>query len=280
MYCLGQARVAEWLPSWPQCDSAVSTWRWPSPSFLQSAQLACQVLQATWSIKHFNDDHSLMHSYSRPLLMMNVWECMHEYMFFFFFPVAQRSLTCIQLVSEGRFWLGPDTWWYKSPLEFKGVPFVQAILQKAFKLNKSTDAPMFQNTAFTASYFISISYTVEWKWQNYLKMATSLGEHSNNHFHICWSLISLYLQWIREVCYVTRQVYYVLSPWGWDHEVQMTAAGLGVCTSWVKMWGQGMRLGLRGHTRSSSSHRNYLRAVFTSGDHRGPVSSCFSNRVD
>lgn len=200
--------------------------------------------------------------------------------FFFFFPVAQRSLTCIQLVSEGRFWLGPDTWWYKSPLEFKGVPFVQAILQKAFKLNKSTDAPMFQNTAFTASYFISISYTVEWKWQNYLKMATSLGEHSNNHFHICWSLISLYLQWIREVCYVTRQVYYVLSPWGWDHEVQMTAAGLGVCTSWVKMWGQGMRLGLRGHTRSSSSHRNYLRAVFTSGDHRGPVSSCFSNRVD
>lgn len=40
--------------------------------------------------------------------------------FFFFFPVAQRSLTCIQLVSEGRFWLGPDTWWYKSPLEFNG----------------------------------------------------------------------------------------------------------------------------------------------------------------
>ncbi len=70
MYCLGQARVAEWLPSRPLCDRAVSMWRWPSPWILHSAQLACQVLQATWSIKYLNDDHSLMHSHRRPLLLL------------------------------------------------------------------------------------------------------------------------------------------------------------------------------------------------------------------
>ncbi len=129
---------------------------------------------------------------------------------------AERSLTCSQQVSE--VWLGLDTRRNKSPLGFKGVYFEQAILQKAFKLNKSTCVPVFQNTAFTASYFKSISCTGVWKWQDCLKMATSLGEHSYHHFHICWSPISLYLPWITEVCYVTRQVYYILYPWGWQEE--------------------------------------------------------------
>lgn len=219
MYCLGQAGVAEWLPSWPQCDRAVSTWRWPSLWILHSAQLACQVLQATWSIKHLNDDHSPMHSCNTSLLLhISIYSKCWMYVSFSTTLLVQRSLACIQLVSEERIWLGLDTWWNKSPLGFKGGYFEQAILQKAFTLNKSTNAPMFQNTAFTASYFISISCTVVKKWQDYLKMATSLGEHSYHHFHICWSPISLYLPWITEVCYVTRQVYYALSPWGWQEE--------------------------------------------------------------
>lgn len=166
MYSLGEARVAGWLPSRPQCDRAVSTWRWPSPWTLHSAQFSCQVLQATWSIKHLNDDHSFMHSHTRPLLLhisvfSECWIYLSVSVCFLCTNIfVQRSLTCIQLVSEGRFWLDLDAWWNKSPLGFKGGYFEQAILHRAFTLNKSTNAPMFQNTAFTASCFISISCTV------------------------------------------------------------------------------------------------------------------------
>lgn len=69
---------------------------------------------------------------------------------------VQWSLTFTQLVSDGRFWLGLDAWQSKSPLGFKGGYFERAILQKTFTLNKSTNAPMFQKTALTASYFIPI----------------------------------------------------------------------------------------------------------------------------
>lgn len=116
MYGVVQATEAEWLPSWPQCDRAVSTWRWPS-LWILSAQLACQVLQVTWSIKHLNDDHCLMHSPSRPILLdISVYICNAEstplYGVYFFCTsiLVQRVLTCTQLLSEGRFWLGLDAW--------------------------------------------------------------------------------------------------------------------------------------------------------------------------
>lgn len=63
---------------------------------LHSPQLACQVLQATWSIKHLNDDHSLMHSNNRPLLshisvcILNA-ECMYEYVFPLCYPCTMES---------------------------------------------------------------------------------------------------------------------------------------------------------------------------------------------
>lgn len=100
MYCLGQVRVAEWLPSWPCFDRAVSTWRWPSPWILHSAQLACQVLKASWSIKHLNDDHSLMHSPNRPLpLLLHItvyilndeWMGVCVWVYFFSVPPALHN---------------------------------------------------------------------------------------------------------------------------------------------------------------------------------------------
>lgn len=97
-----------------------------------------------------------IHPYS--FISLNILNA--ECMWVFVFSVPPSLYKRIQLVSEERIWLGPDTWWNKSLLGFKGGYFEQAILQKAFTLNKSTNAPMFQNTAFTASYFISISCTV------------------------------------------------------------------------------------------------------------------------
>lgn len=176
MYGLGQAMVAQWLHSRPQCDKAVATWRWPSLWILHSAQFACQVLQATWSIKHLNDDHSFMYSHSRPFSIIPLYiftaRCIQVYLYVFSIPPSLYK--GVLLVSERRIWLDLASWWNKSPVGFKGGYFEQPILQRAFTPSKSTNAPMFQNTAFRASYFIPYpalwckSDRTSWRWQQAL----------------------------------------------------------------------------------------------------------------
>lgn len=75
--CLGQVMMAVWLASWPRCDVAVSTWRWPSLWIHHTAQLGCQVLQATWSIKHLNDDHCLVHFLTYVFMFLILHKCFY-----------------------------------------------------------------------------------------------------------------------------------------------------------------------------------------------------------
>lgn len=113
--------------------------------------LLSTLMMTTASCSHTVDPHSFT-----PLHNLQCWIVY----IFSESPSSYKAIKPVTSLSEGRFWLGPDPWWNKSPVGFKGRYFEQAILQKAFTLNKSTNAPMFQNTAFIASYFISISCTV------------------------------------------------------------------------------------------------------------------------
>lgn len=84
------------------------------------------------------------------LCTTNAWERINDSVF----PLYKHS-SSFQLVSEGRFWLGPDTRWRKknSPLGSRCVNFPQAILQKALSLDESANHTLFQNSAFTAFWF-------------------------------------------------------------------------------------------------------------------------------
>lgn len=89
-------------------------------------------------------------------------------------------------------------------------------------------------------------------------MATRLGEHSYQHFHICWSPISLYLPWLTEAMWQGRCIMYSSlevgkkRPWG---SVCSCWAWCVYIFRWVEMWGTGEEIT---PPRSSSSQRNYL----------------------
>lgn len=97
-----------------------------------------------------------------------------------------------------------DTGWNTALLGFEGILFKE--VKKAFELNKSTCVCPFQTAAFIAARLISTCL-----WWDCLREATSLGENSCRHLHICGSPhISRYLPGMTKVSYMTRQLYDIL----------------------------------------------------------------------
>lgn len=98
------------------------------------------------------------------------------------------------------------------------------------------------------------------------------------HFHICWSLLSLYLRWIKEGLWQGRRITVctlALSLARREHEVHMAATSL-VCVHFQmkENLGQQVRLGLLKGILTTVHWCNYLHELFISLE---PLSFWFSD---